>query len=95
MALVHQSGYRPEVSEVAVPLVRPGENVEVRVQYPAVDHGDDIQIIERCVVCVLCVCVCVCVVCVCVCVCVCVRVCVRACVRACVCVCVCAFAILV
>ena len=91
MALVHQSGYRPEVSEVAVPLVRPGENVEVRVQYPAVDHGDDIQIIERCVVCVcVCVraCVCVCVVCVCVCVlCVCrVCVCVRVCVRACVCV---------
>ena len=86
MALVHQSGYRPEVSEVAVPLVRPGENVEVRVQYPAVDHGDDIQIIERCVVCVSCgVCVYVCVLCVCV----------RACVRACVCVCVCAFAILV
>ena len=54
VALVHQGGYKPERSEVTLPVIFPGENVEVKVQYPPVNPGDDIQIIERCV----CVCVC-------------------------------------
>ena len=46
-ALVHQGGFRPVQSEMAIPEVRPGESVEVKVQYPAVSPGQDIQIIER------------------------------------------------
>ena len=45
--LVHQGGFKPRHSEVAVPDVNPGQSVEVRVQYPAVRARGDIHIIER------------------------------------------------
>ena len=44
--LVHQGGYRPCRSEVAIPEVKPGDSVEIRVQYPAVTM-EDTQFVQR------------------------------------------------
>ena len=45
--LVHQGGYRPVRSEVTIPEIKPGESVEVKVQYPPVSAKEVIQHIER------------------------------------------------
>ena len=45
--LVHQGGHKPCQLEVPVKEVKPGETVEVIVQYAGVAAGEDIQIIER------------------------------------------------
>ena len=40
VCLVHQEGFKPCTPEIAVPEIKPGEKVEVRVRYPAVESQD-------------------------------------------------------
>lgn len=40
VCLVHQEGFKPCTPEIVVPEIKPGERVEVRVRYPAVESQD-------------------------------------------------------
>ena len=40
VCLVHQEGFKPCTPEIVVPETKPGEKVEVRVRYPAVESQD-------------------------------------------------------
>lgn len=40
VCLVHQEGFKPCTPEIVVPEIKPGEKIEVRVRYPAVESQD-------------------------------------------------------
>ena len=40
VCLVHQEGFKPCTPEIVMPELKPGEKVEVRVRYPAVESQD-------------------------------------------------------